>query len=958
VENPVVSFGILGPLELRVGGTSQPVGGPKQRALLALLLLRANEVVPRDELVEELWAGEPPSTAVNALQGYIKDLRRAFGAVEAEGFGADRLVTRAPGYLLRVEPAERDLDVFERLASEARRDLRDGSPAFAASKLRDALDLWRGPPLAEFAGEFLHSERLRLEELWLAALEDRVDADLALGRHGERIGELAALVAEHPLRERLRGQLMVALYHAGRQADALDVYSNTRRTLVDELGIEPSVGLQHLHQAMLRQDHSLDPALAPPQAARRVDVPAPAVPLVGRESELADIGRILRAEGVRLLTLMGPGGVGKTRLAIEVAYSLADEFEHGATFVALDSLRNAELVVPTIGRALGLAKPGDAEVEHHLRDRGLLLVLDNLEHLLAAAPALGRLLAAARRLKLLVTSRAPLRLAGEHEFRLTPLPVPAQSLPRSPTALVRIPSVALFVQRAQAAKRDFSLTEANADAVAEICARLEGLPLSLELAAARIKLLPPDALLERLSDRLALLTDGPRDAPARHGALAATIDWSHELLDGERQSLFARLAVFAGGFTLEAAEAVCADTSDLLDALGVLLDGSLLIHADSGGRRFSMLDTIREYALGRLEESGGADDARGAHLDYFLGLAERADGELTGPNQRSWLHRLEAEHDNLRAAFAYAASLPDGNEAIRLASALRRFWRLHGHLADGRAMLEAALARESTVEPELRAKALNGLGTLAGEQGDFAAARTAFEESLALARSAGAEDAVASALTNVGNIDLFEREFEAAQAKFEESVRLWRKLGDRRSLAVTLENLGCIAVAQDRLHEADNLLAESEALAREAGSERTIAGTLAARARALVLLGQLDEAATLLRESAEIGRALAEPHVIADALDGFAGLAAAGDDAERAAVLAGAADAVWDSIGATRPLDQSAWRERVLAPKRRVDEDAFAEAYERGRSLGTDDAVELARPGRKRGVVVKVARSA
>jgi predicted ATPase/DNA-binding SARP family transcriptional activator len=958
VENPVVSFGILGPLELRAGGTSLPVGGPKQRALLALLLMRANEVFPRDELVEELWAAEPPSTAVNALQGYVKDLRRSFNAVEAKAFGADRLVTRAPGYLLRIEPGELDLDVFERLVSEARRDVRDGSPAFAASKLRDALDLWRGPALAEFSGELLHAERLRLEELRLAALEERVDADLARGRHKELVSELTALVAEHPLRERLRGQLMVALYHSGRQADALDVYSHTRRTLVDELGIEPSVGLQRLHQAMLRQDPSLDPAIAPPEDARRVDVPAPAVPLVGRESELADIGRILRADGVRLLTLMGPGGVGKTRLAIEVALSLADEFEQGATFVALDSLRDAELVVPTIGRALGLAKPGKAEVEQHLRNRGLLLVLDNLEHLLAAAPALGGLLAAAPRLKLLVTSRAPLRLAGEHEFRLAPLPVPTQSLPRSPTALLRIPSVALFVQRAQAAKRDFSLTDANADAVAEICSRLEGLPLSLELAAARIKLLPPDALLERLSDRLALLTAGPRDAPARHGALTATIDWSHELLDGERQSLFARLAVFAGGFTLEAAEAVCADTPDLLDALGVLLDGSLLVHADNGGPRFRMLDTIREYALGRLEESGGAGDARTAHLDYFLGFAERADTELTGPDQRAWLHRLEEEHDNLRAAFAYAATLPDGNEAIRLASALRRFWRLHGHLADGRAMLEAALARESSVEPELRAKALNGLGTLAGEQGDFAAARTAFDESLALARSAGAEDAVASALTNLGNIDLFEREFEAAQAKFEESVRLWRKLGDRRSLAVTLENLGCIAVAQDRLHEADNLLAESEALARGAGSERTLAGSLAARARALVLLGELDEAAALLQESAEIGRALAEPHAIADALDGFAGLAAAGDDPERAAVLAGAADAVWDSIGATRPLDQSAWRERVLAPKRRVDEDAFVEAYERGRSIGTDDAVELARPGRKRGVVVSVARTA
>jgi predicted ATPase/DNA-binding SARP family transcriptional activator len=947
VDRPVASFGVLGPLELRVAGESVPVGGPKQRALLALLVLRANEVFPRDELVEELWLGNPPSTAVNALQGYVSDLRQAFAAVKNPGFGPDRLVTRAPGYVLRVDPGELDLDVFERLASEARRDLDDQRAAAAAPKLRAALDLWRGPPLAEFSSELLHAERLRLEELRLAALEDRIDADLALGPHVEIVGELTGLVAEHPLRERLRGQLMVALYHAGRQADALDVYWNTRRVLVEELGIEPSVTLQRLHQAILRQDPSLEPALAPPRAAaRRVDVPAPAVPLVGRASELADIGRVLRTADVRLLTLTGPGGVGKTRLAIEVARSLAEDFADGAAFVALDSLRDPALVMPTIGRALGLDKPD--ELESYLRDRNLLLALDNLEHLLDAAPALARLLADAPGLKLLVTSRAPLRLVGEHEFRLAPLPVPEELLPRSPIALLRIPSVALFVQRAQAARRDFSLTHANAHAVAEICSRLEGLPLSLELAAARVKLLAPEALLERLSDRLAVLTAGPRDAPARHGALTATIDWSYHLLDREQQRLFARLAVFAGGFTIEAAEAVCEETPDVLHALGALLDDSLLLHAEAAEPRFRMLDTIREYALARLEESG-ADDVRRAHLEYFLGLAETADSELTGPDQRTWLHRLEAEHDNLRAAFAYAATLPEGSAAIRLASALRRFWRLHGHLADGRRMLEAGLSREASVAPELRVKALNGLGTLAGEQGDFPAATKAFEESLALARSLGAADGIATALTNLANIDLFMGEFEAAQAKLEESVRLWRELGELRSLAVSLENLGCIAIAQDRLDGADELLAESEALARAAGSDRTIAGTLSARARALVLLGELEAAAALLEESAEIGRALAEPHAIADALDGFAGLAAAGGDAERSALLSGAADAVWDSIGATRPLDQSAWRERVLAiPKGRLDEEGFSEAYERGRSLAIGDAVELALVVRKR----------
>jgi predicted ATPase/DNA-binding SARP family transcriptional activator len=961
VDKPIAWFGVLGPLELQVAGQSVPVGGPKQRTLLALLLLRPNQVFPRDELVEELWAGKPPSTAVNALQGYVSDLRQAFSTVEVPGFGPERLVTRAPGYLLQLEPGELDLEVFERLLSEATRAVKDRRPAAAAAKLREALDIWRGSPLAEFSSEFLHAERSRLEELRLTALEDRIDAELALGRHTELVGEITGLVAEHPLRERLRGQLMVALYHAGRQADALDVYWSTRTTLVDELGIEPSVTLQRLHQAILRQDPSLEPALAPPQAAaRRIDVPAPTVPLVGRESELADSRRILGADDVRLLTLTGPGGVGKTRLSIEIARTLAEDFDDGAAFVALDSLREADLVIPTIGRALGLAKPGDVdaldELDDYLRDRNLLLALDNLEQLLDAAPALGRLLAGAPRLKLLVTSRAPLRLAGEHEFRLAPLPVPAESL-RSPSALLEIPSVALFVQRAQAANRDFSLTNGNAAAVAEICSRLEGLPLSLELAAARVKLLTPESLLERLSDRLAVLTAGPRDAPARHEALTATIEWSYELLDREHQQLFDRLAVFAGGFTLEAAEAVCGDTPDILDGVGALVDDSLLLPA-AADERFRMLDTIREYAVRRLEEGGAADDARRAHFDYFLGVAETADDELTGPDQRTWLRRLESEHNNLRAAYAYASTLPEGNDAIRLASALRRFWRLHGHLADGRRMLEAALAREASVSPELRAKALNGLGTLVGEQGDLSAAQTAFEESLSLARSVDAPDAMSSALANLGNIDLFEGRLEAAQAKLEESVRLCRQIGDVRSLAVSLENLGCIALEQDRLDDAAELLAESETLARGAGSERNIAGTLSARARALVLLGELEEAAALLEESAEIGRALNDRHAIADALDGFAGLAAAGGDAERAAVLSGAADAVWDSLGAARPRDQSAWRERVLAtPKDRLDGEAFAKASERGRNLEIDDAVELALAMRERDDVVTGPRS-
>ena len=665
-----MDFRILGPVE--VHGDDGPIrlGGAKHRALLAALLLNANEVVSADRLVDELWDGQPPNTADNALQVYVSQLRKALGPAAA-------LRWHPPGYVLEIAPDELDAARFERLAEAGRRALAAGESDAAARHLRDALALWRGPALCDAMLASAVAEARRLEDARVAALEDRLEADLALGRDAELVAELEALVAEHPLRERLRAQLMRALYRAGRQAEALSAYQAARRALVDELGIEPSPPLQDLERAILNQDSSLATppvAPAPPRRpARRLPV-AP-TPLVGREREVERVVALARRDDVRLITFTGAGGIGKTRLALETARALAVEYPDGAVFVPLALVGDPALVEPTIATSLGLVADGEPEREAlraYLRDRSMLLVLDNFEQVVGAAPALADLLADAPEVKLFVTSREVLRLSGEHEFPVGPL-----ALPPPGGSPADSPAVALFVQRASASVPDFQL-DGNAQAVADLCARLEGIPLAIELAAARSKLLPPQTMLARLSSRLDLPAAAARDVPARHQTLRATIDWSHDLLSSAEQILFRRLAIFSGTFELGAAEQVAGAD---LDPLQSLVDKSLVTREGREEPRFAMLELVREYALERLAASGDADDVARRHLAHYLELAATAEKQLVGEAQANWLERLEQEHGNLRAAIAFALESGDGASAVRLVAALRRFWQIHGHLA-------------------------------------------------------------------------------------------------------------------------------------------------------------------------------------------------------------------------------------------------------------------------------------
>jgi predicted ATPase/DNA-binding SARP family transcriptional activator len=577
-----VEFRLLGPLEvLGDDGEPLPLGGKRPRALLALLLLHPNRAVSIDRLVDAVWGESPPATARSALQVHVHALRKALGA--------DRIVTRAPGYFVRVEPGELDVERFEELV--------------AAGSFAKALALWRGPALADVAHEdFARAEAARLDEARLSAIEARIDAELDAGRHDAVAAELDALVAAHPHRERFRAQQMLALYRGGRQADALAAYRDARAAL-DDLGLAPSAELRALEQRILRQDPGLAAAPAAPEAGRgREPLPPARTPLVGREREIAALRALLGRPDTRLVTLTGPGGTGKTRLAVAAA-----EGTDGAVFVDLSAVTEPGLVLPTVARALGVAEvPGESDLDTllaALEHEETLLVLDNAEHVLDAAPDVARLVASVPALTVLVTSRAPLRVAAEHVYAVSPLPVPGQGDETAAT-VERVAAVRLYADRARATLPGFELTDENASAVARICRGLDGLPLALELAAARVRALGPEGTAERLGERLSLLSRGARDLPERQRSLRATLDWSVQLLDDDARRLLAVFGAFSGGASLVALEVVAPDV-DVVVAVDDLLDAALVARVGgAGGPRFSMLETVREYANELLTASG------------------------------------------------------------------------------------------------------------------------------------------------------------------------------------------------------------------------------------------------------------------------------------------------------------------------------------------------------------------
>jgi predicted ATPase/DNA-binding SARP family transcriptional activator len=902
-----MEFRVLGPLEVWDQGRRLAITGEKQRALLALLLLHANRVVSIEQLIDGLWGEQPPRSGAKAVQVRVSQLRRAF---EGERVTRSPIMTRAPGYLVELDPDALDLHRFERAIVDSDRALAANDPRGAAALLRDGLALWRGQPLAEFASlPFAQGAAGRLEELRLAAVERRIEADLALGRHADLVGELGQLITANPYRERLRAQLMLALYRSGRQAEAVDVYQETRRVLVDELGIEPSESLRQLERAILRQEANLgatDPQHRHAPTTTATSLPAATTLFIGRGQELAGAKALLRRDEVRLLTLVGPGGVGKTRLAMELAAWAADDFEHGAFWIPLASIDDSALVELTIAQTVG-ATDGLAE---YLAGKRALLVLDNFEHVTEAALALPRLLAGAPGVKLLVTSREPLHLCGELEFPVLPLSEGE--------------AVELFATRARVGQ--------HLDAVAEICRRLDCLPLAVELAAARTKVLPPPTLLARLDHSLPLLTGGPRDAPKRHRALRDTIEWSYDLLHFDEQQLLARLGVFVGGFTLASAEDVCGATVDQIQSL---VDKSLL-QADEG--RCAMLQTIREYALERSAELDDADELRARHADYFLRVAERYDQARRGELQSTALDALEAEHGNMRAALAWSG-LHRPDLQMRLTLALAHLWLVRGYHGEARKWFEELLARnaESGVA---RTKALCWAANFAWMHGEDSHAKSLAQDALGRARRGGDARWIASALIPLGVVAVRAGDFEHARSLFEQSADLFRELGDGWELALSLSNLGDVARTQGHYERAKTLYEGALAGFKEQGDERLTGWALCNLGLIAVEQGHSRAAWELLEQSLQASGALRDCEATAYVLEGIAAVAASEGQAERAVRLLAAGDSLLRQMGAVLwPVERRLHERTMAAATSQLGQELADATWAEGIAMTLDDAV-------------------
>ncbi len=991
VAAEVFELGVLGPLQVLRGGEPVALGGRKQRAILATLILKANRVVSAERLIEAAWGPKGGPKAETALKRHVADLEKV---LQPQPGDSSLIARRRHGYELRIDPTSVDMLRFEGLVTEASKLMADDHYDQAVRALNDALRLWRGDPLADLPLDRFRTTVDRLEEARLTAVEDRFEAELGSGQHTQLVAPIESLLDEHPLRERLWGQLMLALYRSGQRADALAAYERAAEALGALSGPGPDL------RDLARRIDDQDPDLAGPAGAARPKVKLPVVPheLVGRADDVAALAEQLGDGSARLLTLTGPGGVGKTRLAVEVAAKAVDDYPGGVFFVPLAAVTDAGLVLPAVAAVLEiLEQPDEALLQFiavSLGRQPTLLVLDNLEQVPHAAAVVDDLLGAAPALRVLATSQRALRLGAEREYPVGPLGLPSDP----PSAHKLTPdearghaAVELFVARARLVRPDFELDDDNAGTVAEICSRLDGVPLAIELAAARLALLSPSQLLDRLGQKLTLLRGGRSDLPDRHRTLRATIDWSYQLLDEGQQQLLARLGAFAGTFSVDSAQVVATtdadpveDDQDVLEGLLALVECSLVRRLPGPHEtRFRLLETVHEYARERLAQAAEETAVRRRLALHLLDRVESAQPGLDGAEAPQVLATLRPEQTNFRAALEWAVDAGEVELAARLATSLRVYWMLEGRLTEGRSWLARILDHQD-LSPAHAMQVRLAAGILAYFQDDHGAARPHLETAVELARELGDEEAVAMSLGYLGALMLGAGDAAAAQLMVEETASISsrigsyqgevlalslsaviaamsgdveverrfylerldvaRKRGDCRRIAETLGNLADIAVEQGNLDHARTYAGEALKLAR--GVARMVTrDALLTLGRIELASGRPTSAAESIADALRLSLDLGQRFEVAQALLALGAVASAEGDHQRAARLFGAGDRLH---GDTSPLDvdlEPEMAEHLERTRAALGEEAFRVAQVSGAALTLEDVTALALSG-------------
>lgn len=919
----------FGGLQIERGGAR--LGGfrsSKIESLLAYLIFYHNQTHSREVLTGLFWAESKEAKAKASLRQALYLLRKHLGPEAIVAHGRNVQISSKLEYWC-------DAHQFESLLTQSRSA---PSPA-KETLLKRAVALYHGDFLAGFYDDWCLFEAERLKDLYLRALIELIRLFRSHGDHLEAIEYALRALKANPLQEDVHRELMLLYYVTGDQGRALQQYREVERILKEELDVEPQPETKQLFEQIVR-----GAALALTRVIPN-DLPHPLTSFIGRAKEIEGVKNSLNT--TRLLTLTGIGGCGKSRLALQVAHQLLGRYPDGVWWVDLAALSEESLVPQAVASALKVREQAGCSLVQsladHLQNKNTLLIFDNCEHLVdACAQLVEALLQDCPNVRVLATSRETLGIAGELVWLVPPLATPDQ--PYSPERLMQYDAVRLLLERASVRQVDSLLAEQNGPLLVQLCQRLEGIPLAIELAAARCKMLSLEQITQRLDDRFRVLTGGRRTALPRHRTLHATMEWSYNLLAEKEQMLLCRLSVFAGGWTLEAAESVCGgegiDLREVLDLLTHLVDKSLVI---AEPERHRMLETVRQYAQEKLMARQESDIVRKRHLQYFLGLSEQAEPELMGPNQKTWLERLEREHDNLRSALEWAKKSGPVEWGLRLSTCLAPFWERHGHVTEGRRWLQHMLECPGSVAAVARSKGYNAAGNLARIQGDYSAAYRCYRESLALLQELGDRRRSASALNNLGAVAKEKGDYTAARSFYEESLVIKQELGDTRGMAIVLNNLGVLANAQGDFKEAGTFLNQSLALFQQEKDQWGIA--LALNNLGITTSGQGDYAQAIAwhKRSLVLRRDLQDRWGIAECLEGVARALHSQGYAKRSVCLLGAAAALRENLGFPLPPDEHPAYERMLdALCSQLGSQALNNAWVEGRAMSLEDAVVYA----------------